>query len=523
MSYRVTDSMINSLLLNDMHNNLNNLLKVQQQITSQHKYNSASDNPNAVTKGMGIETMMAEGEQYIKNLQDAISWLKFTDDALGDINDLFQRMRELTIYAGDPALTDVDRAAIGEELRQLKGEMMSFANSTIEGRYLFSGLATDKVPFSLGANGEVLYNGSNYELFWEFARMETGQVSLSGRDVFPLDETTNYLKGIEVPLDFEWTGRNEILEFKIGFRTVKVRIPERWTDEITNGMDDTGDYNRFRDPNEPFEGYSLQEIAGLINNSTEMGDVSTLLKATVVTDTERGVQYLQIKSLTGEPVSLTSWQETDSIAMSEGIMGAAFGDASRTAGTDGKVEIRFSDNKVYSIDVKTGDSLSEIVTKLNSLQDGRIWAARKTDGGNAWIDIAARNPGDKFYLDTSGGGTELFAPGIATVTSSASGADQTVTSNAIDSFASASAGTIIIRRGSEVYEIDVQAGNGTSDVENLITAAGVLGIAATVTGDELVITSAGGEPFTVSATGGLVPLFSDGVRMSSGGSAGSDG
>jgi flagellar hook-associated protein 3 FlgL len=524
--------MMQALLLNDMHNNLNNLLKIQQQISTQRKYNSASDNPNAVTKGMGIETMMTEGEQYIENLRDAVSWLKFTDDALMDINNIFQRMRELTIYAGDPALTDVDSNAIGEELRQLKAEMMSFANSTIEGRYLFSGLKTDTIPFRLGANGEVVYDGSDYELFWEFARKETGQVSLTGRDVFPLDETTNYLKGIEVPLDFEWKGRNEILEFKIGFRTVKVRIPERWTDEIANGMDDTGDYNRFRDPNEPIEGYSLQEIADLINNSTDMGDTSQLLKATVVTDTQRGVQYLKIKSLTGEPVSLTSWQETDAVPVAEGIMGAAFGAADRVAETDGKVEIRFTDNKVYSIDVVKGDSLEDITRKLNSLQDGRIWAALKTDSnGNAWIDIVARNPGDKFFLDTTGGGTELFAPGIATAASQASGTTQVVSSNAIDGFTAPSDGTIIIRRGSEVYEIPTTTSPViTSDVVNDINtylsglSPAVTGITATLgSSGELVITETNGDPFTVSATGGLVPLFSDGVSASSGGTADATG
>jgi flagellin-like hook-associated protein FlgL len=526
MSYRVTNSMVQSIMLNDMHKNLNNLLKIQQQLASERKYNSASENPNAVTKGMGIETMMTEGTQYIKNLQDAVSWLKFTDDTLGDINNLFQRMRELTIYAGDPALTDVDLAAIGEELRQIKGEMMSFANSTIEGRYLFSGLTTDKIPFSLGPGGDVLYNGNDYELFWEFARNETGQVSLTGRDVFPLDETTNYLKGIEVPLDFEWEGRNEILEFKIGFRTVKVRIPERWEDEIRNGVDDTGDYNRFRDPNEPLEGYSLHEIADLINNSTDMGDASKLLKATVVTDNQRGVQHLKIKSLTGEPVSLTSWPETDALSMAEGVMGAAFGLANRKAVAYGKVEIRFTDNKVYSVDVKKGDTLSDIVLKLNELQDGRIWAALKNDGANAWIDIVARDPGDKFVIETTGGGTELFAPGIATVKSSASGANQAVTSNAITGFASASAGTIIIRRGSEIYEASFAVGDDINTVEIWITSTlATLAplITATVSSDELTISSTGGEPFTVSATGGLVPLFSDGVQMSSGGSAGSDG
>ncbi|MCL2684712.1 MAG: flagellar hook-associated protein FlgL, partial [Synergistaceae bacterium] len=382
MSYRVTNSMMQTLMLNDMHANLNKLIDIQQQLSTQRKYQHASQNPHAVTKGMGLETMMAEANQYIKNLQDAVSWLKFTDDALAGMNDLFNRIRELAVKGGDGSLESVDRAAIGAELRQLKSALMSIANSTIAGEYLFAGLMTNTMPFTIGADGRVVYNGNNYALNWEFARQQTGKVSLTGREVFPLEETTHKLKGIEVPLDFEWTGRNEILEFKVGWRTVKVRIPERWTDEIANGLTDPGDYNRFRDPGEPLEGWSLDEIANLINNSTEMGDASKLIKATVVKDLDKGVQYLQIQSLTGEPVRLTSWPETDPIKAAQGIKGAAYGDVGRTASSDGRVEIRFGDNMLYAVDVKKGESLEDIARRINSLPDARIWAAYKSDGAS---------------------------------------------------------------------------------------------------------------------------------------------
>ncbi|MDR3254730.1 MAG: flagellar hook-associated protein FlgL [Synergistaceae bacterium] len=533
MTYRITNNMMQSLLLNDMHTNLNNLLKIQQELSTQRKYNAASDNPNAVTKGMGIETMMTETEQYIKNLNDAVSWLKFTDDALGDMTDLFQRIRELTIYAGDPALTDVDRAAIGEELRQIKKEMMSVANSTIEGEYLFSGLMTGTKAFRLGANGEVVYDGNNYDLFWEFARMETGQVSLTGRDVFPQDETTNYLKGIELPLDFEWEGRNEILEFKVGWQTVKVRIPERWEDEIRNGLDDAGDYNRYRDPGEKLDGYSLTEIANLINNSTEMGDVSSLLKATVVTDQVRGIQYLQIKSLTGESVSLTSWPETDATDLAQGIMGAAYGLAGRTAGTTGKVSIQFGDNSIYTVDVADTDTLEDVARKLNDLPDARIWAAYKTQtiGSETieWLDIVAREPGSSFTMETTGGAAALFGPGAVFATASKPNIidPHEILSNALDDptypFSTFAAGILTFRQGDYVYNLEVPSGANLAAIAALINTANVvdgLPFTATVTGaGELKIVPDAvfgiDEPFSVTAIGGLTPLFSDGVSAES--------
>ena len=530
MSYRVTNSMMQSLLLNDMHANLSKLLDVQQQLSTQRKYQSASDNPNAVTKGMGLETMMLEGEQYIRNLQDAISWLKFSDSALNDINNIFQRMRELAIYAGDGSLKNVDRAAIAEELIQLREELRTYANSTIAGEYLFSGLKTDTAPFTIGPDGEIVYNGNNYNVNWEFSRNATGKVSVNGRELFPQNETTHSLKGIEVPLDFEWTGRNEILEFKVGWQTVKVRIPERWTDEIKDGVDNATDYNRYRDPGEELEGYSLKEIADLINNSTEMGDVSKLLKASVVTDTTRNIQYLVVKSHTGESVQLTSWPETDPVDIAQGIKGAAYGPAGRTAGSDGTVTFRFDDKTVFTVDVAAGDTMEDIAKKIGELPEGRVWSAYKTDGANSWIDIVSRKAGDYFNIETTGGATQLFAPQQVSVSSSKQQGNYVLSSNdfaANGDFTTLSNGTLTINYSGQTYEIQVPSGRDLDDIaaaiNTALTAAGVTALTATAANGVLTLGAGTTEEFDITATGGLVPLFSDGVSVSSGRTVDSSG
>ncbi len=516
MTYRVTNSMMQSLLLNDMHTNLSKLLDVQQQMSTQRKYQSASDNPNAVTKGMGLETMMAETEQYMKNLQDAVSWLKFTDDALGNMNDRFQRIRELAIYGGDGVLEGVDHVAIAEELREIRKEMMNYANSTIAGEYLFAGLRTGSSPFTVGPNGDILYNGNDYSVQWEFARRLVGKVSISGREIFPQDETTHYLKGIEVPLDFEWEGRNEILEFKVGWQTVKVRIPERWEDETKNGLADAQDYNRYRDPGE-LEGYSLKEIANLINNSTEMGDVSKLLKAEVVTDTARNIQYLAIKSHTGEPVRLTSWTETDSVAIPQGIKGAAYGPAGRVADNDGMVTIRFDDGFTYEVEVKKNDTLEDIAAKLADLPEGRAWAAYKSDGPNAWIDLVSRNESGYFYLDTTGGATALFAPEIVSGQSGKQDGKQVFESKKFDDFTSIADGSLTIRRGNDVYTLDVADGGTIAGIAAGTWVPPLPGdMTVSVVDGALRIESTNpNDTFEVTATGGLVPLISDGVSARS--------
>jgi len=68
-----------------------------------------------------------------------------------------------------------------------------------------------------------------------------------------------------------------------------------------DGVQDPYDGNNFRDSGE-LGGYTLDELASLINESLSMGDVGKLVSVSVEKDYDRGVQRLVIKGHTGEPL-----------------------------------------------------------------------------------------------------------------------------------------------------------------------------------------------------------------------------
>jgi len=307
---RVTNSMMNQIFLSDMHSNLERMLKLQRQMSTGKLHQKPSDDPLAVGRELSISTTIFENEQYLKNLDDAMMWLSNTDAALNQITDVMQRIRELAIYAGNGTFEEAEYTAIAEELYQLQEELMNTANFAVEGRYLFSGLNATQRPFVRDANGKIIYMGNQLHVEYEEERGVMGQVSFHGREVFPVDYQQYKLESYEVPLSFSWTGRSEILQITVGDRTAKVMIPEKWADDNKNGIQDVSDMNDFRDPGE-LAGYSLDELASLINESLAMGDVGKLVSVSVEKDTNRGVQRLVIKSHTGEPLSVTSWPATD--------------------------------------------------------------------------------------------------------------------------------------------------------------------------------------------------------------------
>lgn len=307
---RVTNSMMNQIFLSDMHSNLERMLKLQRQMSTGKLHQKPSDDPLAVGRELSISTTIFENEQYLKNLDDAMMWLSNTDAALNQITDVMHRIRELAVYAGNGTFEEAEYNAIADEIYQLQEELINTANFSVEGRYLFSGLNATQKPFLRDESGKVVYMGNEIHVEYEVERKVTGQVSFHGREVFPERYEQYVLESYEVPLSFSWTGRSEILQVRVGDRTAKVQIPEKWSDDNKDGVQDVSDMNDFRDRGE-LTGYNLDELATLINESLSMGDVGKLVSVSVEKDYDRGVQRLVIKGHTGEPLSITSWPSPD--------------------------------------------------------------------------------------------------------------------------------------------------------------------------------------------------------------------
>ena len=411
MSYRVTNSMMQNVFLGDVYTNLQRLLDQQRQITTGKKYSSPSDNPVDVARQISLETTLRENTQYQRNMDDGLTWLSNTETALNQMTDVTQRIRELVIAAGNGSYgADTDMAAIAQEIEELKEELRNTANYSVEGRYLLAGLATSSAPFVVGSDGKITYVGNEGNVQFEMEQGVMGTVSLNGRQLFPVAYEAYSVTSVEVPMDFTWQGRNEIIQITVGDRSVKVRIPEKeWTDtDDSTATSDLADYNGFRDAGE-VGSYTLDEIAAIFNSSLEMGDVGRLVTVEVIKDSATGTQRLQISSHTGEAVSLTTWQETDLSSFNQSLTGAAVDDsvvggyAMPSAG-----ELTFTvggEERVVSI--SAGDSLEDVAEKINGV-DG---LSAKIDGAGtaeARLVVTAKAADTSFTLSAEGGGVALF-------------------------------------------------------------------------------------------------------------------
>lgn len=402
---RVSQTMMSRMFLQDMYGSLNRLLDVEQQLSSGQLYNQPSDNPSEVVRGMALESTLMSNEQYVRNLDDAITRLANTETAFGQITDCISAIREDAIQACDGGLSAVDREAIAQEIEALREEIIQAANYSVEGTYLLSGNDTTHAAFGIADDGSVVYQGDTGNIIFEVEQGTMGQVSLNGRDVFPVDFERRSVQSIEVPMDFRWSGSTETLQFRVGDRVADVTIPERWIDDNGDSIGESSDHDGFRSPDDQVNGYSLQEISDLINASLEDGGAGNLVKATVQTDSVSGTQTLTIQSLSGENLQVTSFPETDS--NDRGQWAASLVMAPTWSAPDkGEIVVSFNGGESHVVSITAGQTVGDIASSLSSIPG--LWAGARGNG----IVLVAEGETEPFNVTTSGGAKGLFVQPI---------------------------------------------------------------------------------------------------------------
>ncbi len=141
---RMTNNLLIHNMLWNMNNNLSSMGIRQNQLASGKSISAPSDDPVGITKVLKLKSDIAENKGYKESIRDAKSWMEVSEHSLMDMKDILQRVRELAVQGANGVYTKEDTQKIQAEIDQLKDEIIVGANSTIAGRYIFSGLHTDK-------------------------------------------------------------------------------------------------------------------------------------------------------------------------------------------------------------------------------------------------------------------------------------------------------------------------------------------------------------------------------------------
>lgn len=146
---RVTNQMMTNSFLRDMNSNLNNLSKLNKQLTTGKEISKPSDNPFKTARIMQMYSDIAANEQYNENIKDTINWLDTTDVALEQLGNSFQRVRELMVSSGNAAYGSDEKKAIKDEINEKVNEIAQILNTNFDGKYIFGGTKSASKPIGV--------------------------------------------------------------------------------------------------------------------------------------------------------------------------------------------------------------------------------------------------------------------------------------------------------------------------------------------------------------------------------------
>ena len=153
--------------------------KALEKLSSGLRINRAADDAAGLSISEGLRTQVRGMRQASRNAQDAISMVQTAEGALNEVHGILQRMRELTVQAGNETLSTSDRTAVGEELLTLKNEIDNIASRT-----KFNGLSLLTGSLSTSQSGGTAIVG--------LAMNTTTTASVSAIDVSKLSAGTTY-------------------------------------------------------------------------------------------------------------------------------------------------------------------------------------------------------------------------------------------------------------------------------------------------------------------------------------------
>ena len=167
--------------------------KAMERLSTGLKINFAGDDAAGLAISSRMTSQIKGLNMAVKNAQDGISLTQTAEGALGEVQNMLQRMRELSLQAASDTNSGDDRAYLQTELKALSTEIDRVAaTTTFNNQKLFSG--TDFGTFAPASGTASVTNPSTVTL-----KIQVGSnTGASDKVEITLQETSASVLGVEV-------------------------------------------------------------------------------------------------------------------------------------------------------------------------------------------------------------------------------------------------------------------------------------------------------------------------------------
>jgi len=158
--------------------------QTQRQISTGRRILTPADDPLASARAVDLRESIGRLDQFDRNATIAQNRLAQEESALGSVNNVLQRVRELTLQGNNATQSNESRRLIAVEMRQALDQLVQLANQKDgSGNFMFSGNLEAATPVTQ-AGGAFTYNGDQGQRFIQIGEGRQVADGDSGAAVF---------------------------------------------------------------------------------------------------------------------------------------------------------------------------------------------------------------------------------------------------------------------------------------------------------------------------------------------------
>ena len=104
------------------------LAKIQDQVSTGKKFQTASDDPIGATRYAGLQRKLADNAQYARNSNVIQGRLSYEEQTLSDVTSMLQSARDTTLSGVNATLSQDERKVLATQVRQNLASLVDMAN-----------------------------------------------------------------------------------------------------------------------------------------------------------------------------------------------------------------------------------------------------------------------------------------------------------------------------------------------------------------------------------------------------------
>jgi flagellar hook-associated protein 3 FlgL len=146
-----------------------------------------SDNPVAASANVGLASQLAGLDSYVESASGEQGVLQVTDSTLGEVVTQLTSAISLATQGANGTLNAADLTSIAQEVSGIRDNVVSLANTSYQGSYLFSGSQGTTQPFTVDTSASpasVTYNGDQVSSSLRTPSGQSVTLNVPGSSVF---------------------------------------------------------------------------------------------------------------------------------------------------------------------------------------------------------------------------------------------------------------------------------------------------------------------------------------------------